>query len=80
MSTDTVAISAREAELEERLRLNAFDSDAWEEIANLALQGKNPTRVRSVMTRLLERYPFASWEWVRYLEFEQSQKDDVRRS
>lgn len=77
MAEETVTISPREAELEDRVKRDQFDSEAWEEMANSALQGKTPARVRSVMERLLERYPFAFFDWVRYLEFEDSLNDEV---
>ena len=77
VTADQEAISPKEAQLEERVKRDPFDAEAWEELAQLAGEGKKIIRVRTVMERLLERFPFAFGEWVRYLELESSLGTEV---
>ena len=77
MEQSQAATLPKEAELEERVNRDPFDSDAWEELARIASEGENIDKVRSVMERMLKQFPFAFSEWVRYLKLEQSLGTEV---
>lgn len=75
-----VQISSVELQLEERVKQDPFNTEAWESLADVVIAGKNIRRIRSVMDRTLNKFPLASSYWVRYalLEDELGSTENVR--
>ena len=69
--TKEITLSPRELELEDLVKQDPFNTEAWEELAGIVIQEKVPQKVRSVLERLLQLFPLSSSYWVRYAELEE---------
>lgn len=69
---DQQPITVEEAELESRIRLDPYDTDAWESLVNIS-RPNHPDRTRAIFENLLERFPASNY-WIKYAEFEESQQ------
>lgn len=68
----------REIELEERIKRDQFDAEAWEGLIELAESSKNVDKLRTVLNRVLEKFPFAHAVWIKLMELEESLGNNVR--
>jgi hypothetical protein len=70
-------LTPRDQMLETRIRDNANDAEAWEELVS-RLHLVSIDRGRFVADRIVDKYPMSGWAWVKYAEMEEAAGHEER--